>query len=230
MYEAGINDQLHQTTETGVYGGIPTSGVFFGAAVNPEHQASSSAIFHLYEKGLDLACLGLMEVDSAGNVNVSRRGADPIDYVGPGGFTNITHSARTVVFVGSFAAHAKTHIVGDRLVIDEPGEAKFRAEVQEVTFTGAGALARGQHVWYITHLGVFRLTPAGVQLVSVTPGVDPQRDILDRSGARIVLPEGGLAAVAAVPAAVVTGRGFALAWPPEAAQAVRREERRGHDS
>lgn len=46
----------------------------------------------------------------------------------------------------------------------------------------------------------------------VFPGIDIERDILARAGARIVLPEGGAAAVPLVPAPIVTGAGFRLAW------------------
>ena len=74
LYEAGLNDDLHQSTETGCYGGVPTSGVFFGSAVNAERHESSAWVFHRYEEGLQLACLGILEVDGDGNVNVSKRG------------------------------------------------------------------------------------------------------------------------------------------------------------
>lgn len=212
MYEAGLNDDLRQSTETGCYGGVPTSGVFFGSAVNAERHETSAWVFHRYEEGLDLACLGILEVDGEGNVNVSRRGPTPADYVGPGGFTDIAHFARTLVFCGSFAAHARSHLVDGEVVIDEPGEGKFVERVSEVTFAGQRALAAGKTVWYVTDVGAFRLTPAGLELAMVFPGIDIERDILARAGARIVLPEGGAAAVPHVPAPIVTGAGFRLAW------------------
>lgn len=149
-YEAGLNDDLRQSTETGCYGGVPTSGVFFGSAVNAERHETSAWVFHRYEEGLDLACLGILEVDGEGNVNVSRRGPTPADYVGPGGFTDIAHFGRTLCFCGSFAAHARSHLVDGEVVIDEPGEGKFVERVSEVTFAGQRALAAGKTVWYVT--------------------------------------------------------------------------------
>jgi len=209
MYEAGLNDDLHQSTETGCYGGVPTSGVFFGSAVNAEKHESSSWVFHQYEQNLDLACLGILEVDSDGNVNVSRRGPTPIDYVGPGGFTDITHCAKMIVFVGSFAAHARMHLVGGRLVIDTPGEPKFVEKVAEVTFNGRRAIEAGKKVWYVTHLGAFRLTPDGLVLDRVMPGVDVERDIVAFAPAKILVPD----EVPVVPSDIVTGEGFRLSWP-----------------
>ena len=39
------------------------------------------------------AVLGFLQIDSHGNVNVSRRGPGIKDYVGPGGFPSIIQSA-----------------------------------------------------------------------------------------------------------------------------------------
>jgi len=54
------------------------------------------------------------------------------------------------------------------------------------------------------------LTPSGMELVAVMPGVHAQRDIVEATAMSIVLPPGGAAAVPPVPASVVSGRGFAL--------------------
>jgi propionate CoA-transferase len=212
LYEAGLAKGLTQTSEAGVWGGIPASGICFGASVNPVRQESSSWMFHRYAERLDLTCLGLLEVDSEGNVNVSRRGERTSQYVGPGGLPNIVHEARTVIFVGAFETHAKLHVRGGRLTVDRPGLPKFIDHVREITFNGQMALERGKDVWYATHLGLFHLSDGGIELVMVMPGVDVQRDVLQRATARILLPAGGPTAVRVVPSAIVTGAGFRLEW------------------
>lgn len=212
--DTGLNNEIVQTTETGVSGGTPASGIFFGAAVNPQQQESSATMFHRYEQGLDLACLGILQVDSNGNVNVSRRGERPTDCVGPGGLPDITHHARTLVFVGSFAVHERLHFTDGRIHIDTKGEPKFVDAVREITFSGPHARRRGQRVWYVTHRGVFRLTEKGIELVQVMPGIDIEKDILTPAGSRIVLPAGGPKAVPLVAEQILTGRNFASFLKP----------------
>jgi len=57
-------------------------------------------------------------------------------------------------------------------------------------------------------VGVFRLTPEGVMLTRVVPGIDVQRDILDFSPMRILLPPSH--SVPLVASTVISGKGFHL--------------------
>lgn len=208
LVEHGVADQLLFTTEAGAYGGLPAPGIFFSAAIGPQHLESSAAMFHRYQTELDVAVLGFLQVDSAGNVNASHRGPRMTDVVGPGGFPDIANGARTVIFVGTWMAGATFALRGHRLVIQKPGPCKFIGQVSHITFSGKEALRMGKKVFYVTNVGVFALTPQGLELREVMPGVDIQRDILDVCPAKIHLPERGPVRVA--DEAVVTGENFNL--------------------
>ena len=178
--EERISDLLTLTAEPGVIGGVPAGGLDFGAAVNAQAIIDQPYQFDLYDGGgLDIAVLGLAQADAEGNVNVSKFGPR---LAGAGGFINISQSARKVVFVGSFCAGDCDIAIEDgRLRIARDAvSAKFVAQVEHRTFAGRYAAARGQEVLYVTERCVFRLHAQGLELIEVAPGVDVQRDILDR--------------------------------------------------
>jgi propionate CoA-transferase len=52
------------------------------------------------------------------------------------------------------------------------------SRVQQITFAGARAAAAGKPVLYVTERCVFELTPDGVELREIAPGVDLDRDVL----------------------------------------------------
>ena len=210
VFTHGLAHDLTFTTETGVYGGLPAPGIFFGAAINPQRIETSAWMFELYKEQLDAAVLGFLQVDAAGNVNVSKRGPRMADYVGPGGFPDIAFGARTLFFVGTWMANAQFSVEGGVFRIVQPGAPKFMAQVDEVTLSGREALALGKRVFYVTNVGVFHLTQRGLELVEIVPGVDVQRDILSLADARIVLPADGQ--IETAPAGVLTGEGFGLQW------------------
>ena len=208
VFEAGHLDDLTFLVESGMVGGLPAPGVYFGAAFHPRRIISSAEMFKLCYQRLDATCLGVLQADSSGNVNVSRRGGRVRDYVGPGGFIDLSTAARTVVFVSSWTAGGRIAVDGERLRIVEPGRPKFVERVDEVTFNGARALAAGKNVLYATGVGLFRLTARGMELAQVMPGIDVRRDILESAPMKVVLPRSD--DIPVVPASVVTGRGFAL--------------------
>jgi propionate CoA-transferase len=211
LCEQGLHRDVTFTTETGVYGGVPAPGIYFGAAVNPMRLESSAWMFRHYREHLDATVLGYLEVDSAGNVNGSERGEQFIDFVGPGGLPSIVAAARTIIFVGGWMSGGQWRIEGGELKRLQAGKPKFVDKVRVVTFNGSVALAQGKRVFYVTHVGVFRLTPKGLLLEQVMPGIDVQRDIIDASDARILLPENGDVPRVAEP--VLTGDEYGLAWP-----------------
>ena len=207
----GMGSDITYLIETGVVGGVPVPGFFFGMAINPEKLISSAEMFHFIEDNLDVVILGMLQVDPQGNVNVSRKSKNVKEYVGPGGFINLVTYAKNIIFIGQWTAKAEVEIVDGKLDVKKRGIPKFVRELEEITFNAKAALARGQKVFYCTTAGTFRLTERGLELIQVAPGLDIQKDIIDVAPwANIVLPENGQVDV--LDRSVMTGDGFKLAW------------------
>ena len=66
---------------------------------------------------------------------------------------------------------------------------KFVERVRQITFSGRNARRTGQEVLYVTEAAVFRLTPEGVRLEEIAPGLDLERDILPQLGFRPPIKE-----------------------------------------
>ncbi len=187
-YEEGVFKKIKMTTEIGVIGGVPETGKNFGPAKNPEAFLSQSAMFDFYDGGgLDVTCVGMAQVDQEGNVNVSKVG--PIA-IGPGGFINLTQSAKKLVFCGEFSAKgSKIDIVDGRVVIVQEGSVKkFIKQVEQITFSGKFAINNKRDVTYVTERCVFKLVPEGLLLTEIAPGIDLEKHILSQMEFEPIIP------------------------------------------
>ena len=176
--EEGISDNIYLSVESGPTGGVPIGGVVFGASINPDSVIATAEQFDAYNGGsLDMAILGLAEVDKQGNVNVSKFGTR---VTGPGGFINITQCTKKIVFMGTFTASKLEEKIKDgKLLIEKEGEKKkFVDKVQQITFSADQAIKNNQEILYVTERCVFKLVKEGIELIEIAPGVDLEKDIL----------------------------------------------------
>ena len=178
--KSGMLDMVTLTVESGGIGGFPVSGKVFGAMIGASSVYDMANQFDLYDNGgLDICFMGALEVDKEGNVN-SHRG--PGAFSGIGGFANITAKTPTVVFCLTFNTKGLEVSQKQNMVtIQKEGSIpKFVDKVRSVSFSAKRAIANGQKVLYVTERCVFRLTPKGLKLVEVYPGIDVEKDILSR--------------------------------------------------
>src|SRR4029453_14764352 len=162
--EERVLRHLTLTAEPGIIGGMPQSGLDFGAALNPEAVIQKNQQFDFYY---------------GGGAHLAR----------VGGFINISQNARKLVFAGTFTAGGLELAIeeGGLRILREGRERKFIEAVEQVTFSGSYAGETGQPVLYVTERCVLRRTAEGVELAEVAPGVDIERDILGQMDFRPIL-------------------------------------------
>jgi len=180
LLEEGQHGKVTWVIEQGAVGGVPLLDFKFGCASNADAFMPSPHQFIYFQAGgFDASLLSFLQIDREGCVNVSKLSARPHVTAGCGGFVDITARAKKIVFSGFFNAGAKLSVAGGALRIDQEGKVKKVVEaVEHISFSGKRAVAQGQDITYVTERCVMKLTPEGLVVTEIAPGVDLQRDVL----------------------------------------------------
>ncbi len=181
LLEEGLDGAVTWVIEQGAVGGMPLLGFQFGCAANTQAIIASPDQFSYFQGGgFDRSLLSFMQIDRAGNINVSKLAARPHVTAGVGGFVDITANARNIVISGTFtAAGARLEVRAGRLRIEREGKVrKFVNEVEHVTFSGRRARQTGQNVIAVTERCVLRLDANGWTVTEIAPGANLEQDVL----------------------------------------------------
>ena len=173
----GILKDIVTTVEAGGIGGLPAPGVAFGATIGADMICDMATQFDFYDGGgLDICFMGGLEVDRHGNVNAHKLDSG---FPGIGGFINITHATKTIVFCMTFTTKGlvATKENGVVNIKSEGSIPKFKSEIRAISFSAKNALKKGQRVLYVTERCVFELGNDGLKLKEVFDGVDPKTQI-----------------------------------------------------
>lgn len=192
LVEESQGREVSWVIEQGAVGGIPLLDFAFGCAQNPDAIMPSIDQFTLLQGGgFHRSLLSFLEIDRHGNVNVHHLPRKRHVTAGVGGFADITSSAPEIIFMGAFTAGCRDISAG-KTGLDIRADGPFTKlvnDVSAVTFSGPRALARGQKVKYITERAVLELTAAGLVVTEIAPGVDLQKDVLDRCEFPLIVSE-----------------------------------------
>ncbi|MFH0920572.1 MAG: CoA-transferase [Fibrobacterota bacterium] len=178
--EEKISSHITLTVESGPTGGIPGNGGNFGAAVNPWALIDQTSQFDFYDGGgLDIAFLGLAQVNRRGDVNVSKFGGK---IAGCGGFINISQNTRRLVFCGKFTNKGLNMKIedGQLIILKEGTLNKFVNAVEQITFNSENIPGNYDQVLYVTERAVFTFGPEGLVLTEIAPGINLEKDILSQ--------------------------------------------------
>jgi propionate CoA-transferase len=183
LIEEGQHGKATWVIEQGAVGGVPLLEFQFGCSANAEAFVPSAYQFTYFQAaGFDCSLLSFLQIDQDGCVNVSKLGVRPHVTAGAGGFVDITARARKIIYSGFFNAGAKMDVRDGRLVIEKEGKVKKLVKaVEHISFSGRRGKLQGQDVTYVTERCVLKLTPDGITVTEIAPGVDLQTNILDQS-------------------------------------------------
>jgi acyl CoA:acetate/3-ketoacid CoA transferase len=185
LIEEDLHGQVTWTIEQGPVGGVPVTGFAFGCALNADAIVPSPQQFTFFQGGgFDCAFLSFLQIDEAGNVNVSKLAKRPYLTAGVGGFIDIAARGRRLVFAGTFTTAGLDVAIEDgRVLIRQEGKTqKLVPEVEQVTFSGRRGRAQRQEVTVVTERCVLQQRGAGLTVIEIAPGVDLERDVLQQAG------------------------------------------------
>jgi propionate CoA-transferase len=178
LAEKGIQEKIFLTNEAGTIGGCPMPAGSFGASLNPIYMTDMSTMFDFYDGGmLDMVCVDAAQIDPEGNVNVGRIGSRTF---GVGGFTNLTLASKRVTFLATLTDSKDLVYAfedGKLKITGAHDTRKFVNTLDSISFSGEIAAEENREILYVTERCVFRLTPEGLLLTEIAPGMDLEKDI-----------------------------------------------------
>lgn len=180
--QLGEQHRYRSIIDHGVHGGTVLAGKLFGVVSGADAIIpATDQLDFLHGGGVDVAFLGVGEMDRHGNVNVSMLGGTP---VGPGAFMDIAQSAKKVVFCGTFEARGSACAVRDKRleIVAEGAVRKLVEAVSQVSYPGGWPARTGRPAMFVTERCVIEIGPEGPVLTEIAPGIDLHRDILERCG------------------------------------------------
>ena len=178
--EENIMNFIITVIESGPWGGVALSGNDFGLAMGAFALSTMPDMFSNFEGGIiDAASLGFLQIDRFGNVNPSML---PNRLFGTGGFPVIAGGVSKIYFAGSFRGGKNIIDVkenGIKILQDGP-ITKFVQDVYKISFSSYQASKYGQEIMYVTERAVFKLNGTELVLVETAPGIDIDKDILEK--------------------------------------------------
>ena len=180
IYENRLEDRIVPVVESGPWGGVSLSGENFGVCKGFFAVSTIPDMFSNYEGGIiDMAALGFLQVDRFGNVNPS---FIPGKITGPGGFPVIAQGSPATFFMGKFmGGKIDCQLSNGRLKINRDGDTvKFVNDVYRIFFSGKQASVQRKKITYITERAIMELTPQGIEIVEIAPGLDIEQDVLSK--------------------------------------------------
>lgn len=189
LLEEGQHGAVTWVIEQGAVGGIPLLEFQFGCSSNAEAIVASPHQFTYFQAGgFDCSLLSFLQIDAEGSVNVHKLGARPHVTAGAGGFVDITARAKKIIFSGFYNAGAKMDVVDGKLRIEKEGKIKKLVKAcEQITFSGRRGVMQNQDITYITERAVLKLTPEGIVLTEIAPGVELQANIIDQSEISLII-------------------------------------------